>query len=160
MIKRIIGRDRPQTAGADEHWLDLDGLAEVEVTSEDIAHPIESALLLRPQSELGWKAAEPGLQILRLLFPQPQPIKELYLEFHEFESARTQEFVLRWSSNGGKSYRDIVRQQYNFSPPNTTAEQEHYHVGLNHVTNLELTIIPDISGRLARASVTQFRIKN
>ena len=159
MIKRIIDRDRTETSETDEHWLDLDGLAEVEVTSEDIAHPIESALLLRPQGESGWEAAQPGLQMVRILVNQPQRIKELYLEFQELKSARTQEFVLRWSSNSGKSYRDIVRQQYNFSPANTTAEREHYHVNLNSVTNLELTIIPEISGGSARASLSQFRIK-
>jgi hypothetical protein len=48
MIKRIIGRDDTKTSDADEHWLDLDGFAEVEVTSEETAHSIESALLLRP----------------------------------------------------------------------------------------------------------------
>lgn len=158
MLKRIIGRDYTKTSEA-EHWLDLDGLAEVEVTSEEISHPIESALLLQPQSELGWEAAEPGLQMVRILFARPQAIKKLYLEFQEFRSARTQQFLLRWSSNGGKSYGDIVRQQYNFSPPNTTAEREHYDVDLDNVTNLELTIIPDISGGPARASLTQFRIK-
>ena len=159
MIKRIIDRDRTKTSGAYEHWLDLDSLAEVEVTSEEITHPIESALLLRPQSELGWEAAEPGPQMVRILFARPQPIKELYLEFQECKSARTQEFVLRWSSNGGKSYRDVARQQYNFSPPGTTVERERYCVDLDSVTNLELTIIPDISGGPARAGLTQFRIK-
>ena len=37
--------------------------------------------------------------------------------FQEDEQERTQEFVLRWSPDGGQSYREIVRQQYNFSPP-------------------------------------------
>ena len=85
--KRIIDRDRTKASDADEHWLDLDGLAEVEVTSEDVAHPVESALLLRSQSELGLEAAEPRLQMVRILFARPQPIKELYLEFQEFKSA-------------------------------------------------------------------------
>jgi hypothetical protein len=44
MIKRIIGHDDKKTSDGDEHWLDLDGFAEVEVTSEETAHPIESAL--------------------------------------------------------------------------------------------------------------------
>lgn len=158
MIKRIITHDHTRTLDPDEHWLNLDGLAQVEVTSEEIAHPIDSALLLLPQSESGWKAAEPGPQTLRILFDRPQRIKGLYLEFQEFESARTQEFVLRWLSGGGTSYRELVRQQYNFSPPNTTVEREHYSIDLDGVANLELTITPDISGGPARASLSRLRI--
>jgi len=67
--------------------------------------------------------------------------------------SRTQEFALRCSSNDETSHREIVRQQYNFSPPDTTTEREDYSVDLDSVTNLELLIIPDISGGHARASL-------
>jgi hypothetical protein len=92
------------------------------------------------------------------VFDQPQRIERLHLEFHEDQLERTQEFVLRWSSNGGQSYREIVRQQYNFSPPGTTREREDYPVNLDGVTNLELSIVPDISGGPARASLAQLRL--
>ena len=95
---------------------------------------------------------------MRLLFDQPQKIKHIRLMFHEDESDRTQQFVLRWSSNHGESYREIVRQQYNFSPPETTSECEDYHVELDGVTTLELSIIPDISGGTARASLAQLNL--
>jgi hypothetical protein len=65
--------------------------------------------------------------------------------FLEDQQARTQEFVLRWSPNGCQSYREIVRQQYNFSPPGMTREFEDYAVDLTGVTALELKIVPDIS---------------
>ena len=159
MIKRITGHDQTKTFDADQHWLDLNDLVKVEVSSEDREHPIEAALLLHPQSQSGWRAAESGVQTLRILFDQPQRIQTVYLAFQEFESASTQEFLLRWSSDAGKSYRDIVRQQYNFSLPDTTAEHENYSVNLDRVTNLELTINPNISGGAARASLTKFRVK-
>jgi hypothetical protein len=92
------------------------------------------------------------------VFDQPQRIKRLHLEFHEDDVERTQQFVLRWSSNRGQSYREIVRQQYNFSPPGTTNECEDYPVDLDGVTTLELSIVPDISGGPARASLAQFRL--
>jgi len=154
MLKRIIGQG--EIAPANQHWLNLDALAQVEVTSEDAAHPIESGLL--PGTASGWRAAEPGPQTVRLVFDQPQRIARLHLEFHEEELERTQQFVLRWSSNGGQSYREIVRQQYNFSPPGTTREREDYPVDLDGVTTLELNIVPDISGGPARASLAQFRL--
>ncbi len=78
--------------------------------------------------------------------------------FHEDEQERTQEFVLRWSSDGGQSYREILRQQYNFSPPEAAPELEDYDIDLNGVTALELRIVPDISGGSARASLAQLRL--
>ena len=66
--------------------------------------------------------------------------------------------MLRWSPDGGQSYREIVRQQYNFSPPGVTREFEDYTVDLAGVTALELRIVPDIGGGDARASVAQLRI--
>ena len=93
---------------------------------------------------------------MRLLFDQPQRIRRIQLKFHEDEFERTQQFVLRWSSNG--SYREIVRQQYNFSPPTTTSEFEDYHLDLVDLTALELNIIPDISGGDARASLAQLNL--
>ena len=45
MRKRIVASPARETASLDDDWLDLESLAEVEVTSEDAAHPIEAALL-------------------------------------------------------------------------------------------------------------------
>ncbi len=156
MLKRIIGQETQDVSPANQHWLNVDALAQVEVTSEDPAHPIESGLL--PGTESGWRAAQPGSQTVRLVFDQPQKIKRLHLEFYEDELERTQQFVLRWSSNRGESYREIVRQQYNFSPPGTTSECEDYPVDLEGVTTLELNIVPDISGGPACASLAQLRL--
>ena len=78
--------------------------------------------------------------------------------FQEDEQERTQEFVLQWSPDGGQSYREIVRQQYNFSPPEAAREIEDYNVDLDAVTALELRIVPDISGGSARASLAQLRV--
>ena len=94
---------------------------------------------------------------MRLVFDSPHLIKYFHLEFDETELNRTQQFVLRWSSDGGNSYREIVRQQYNFSPTGATRECEDYSVNLVGVTTLELDIIPDISGGPTRASLTQLR---
>ena len=80
------------------------------------------------------------------------------LVFQENEQERTQQFVLRWSSDGGQSYREIVRQQYNFSPPGTTTELEDLTVEIDGLTTLELNIIPNISGGMARASLNQLRL--
>jgi hypothetical protein len=155
MRKRIIGQVQ-QGSEPPGDWLNVDGLAEVEISSEDPAHPIESALL--PGRVSGWRAAGPGKQTIRLLFANPQRLRRIWLNFVEPSTERTQEYVLRWSPDGGQSYREIVRQQWNFSPQGATSETEDLHVDLPAVTVLELSIIPDISGGNAFASLAQLRL--
>jgi hypothetical protein len=156
MRKRIIAPVRQETASPDEEWLNVEGLAEVEITSEDVAHPIESALL--PGRDPRWRAAVPGQQTIRLLFAHPQRLRRIWLHFEESLTERTQEYVLRWSPDGGQSFSEIVRQQWNFSPQGATSETEDHHVELAAVTVLELSIIPDIGGGEAFASLAQLRL--
>ena len=101
----------------DENWLDLEHAAVVEVSSEETDFPVEAALVFGEKQ--GWRAAETGPQTIRLLFDQPQRIKRIALVFEEDETIRTQEFVLRWSPASQEWLREIVRQQWNFSPPAT-----------------------------------------
>jgi hypothetical protein len=155
MRKRLVdapGQDRV----AEETWLDLEAMAEVELTSEDPACPIEAALLSRGHS--GWRAAEPGTQSIRLLFHQPQRLRRIRLRFDEPAAERTQEFALRWSGDGGRSSRDLVRQQYTFSPEGSTTEVEDLNVDLPSVTELELTIIPDQGRGQAYACLAEWRL--
>jgi hypothetical protein len=156
MRKRITNQDPQRVSAADQSWLDLPHLAEVELTSEDPVYPIEAALI--PGTGSGWRAAQFGEQSIRLLFDDPQRVSRIQLLFHEDQRPRTQEFLLRCSQDRNQSYREIVRQQYHFSPPGTTREFEDYAVDLAEVMVLELKIVPDINGGEARASVAQFRI--
>jgi hypothetical protein len=66
--------------------------------------------------------------------------------------------VLRWSADGGASWREVVRQQYNVSPPDSSRELEDHAVDLDGLTMLNLSITPDISGGEARASLAQLRL--
>lgn len=133
-------------------WLDLDSTARVQITSEDPAFPIENALSLNPElNELGWRAATPGVQTITLLFDAPQTIRRIRLHFMEHKMERSQEFLLRYSS-ASDTDREIVRQQWTFSPTGSTQEIEEYTVDLRSVTKLELVIDPD-RGRLNSLAV-------
>ena len=151
MRKRIVTPTPATVQTRGEGWLDLEHAATVEVASEDKDFPIESSLSIEPSQ--GWRAAEPGAQTIRLLFDQPQELKRISLVFEEDEITRTQEFVLPALSNPGGPFREIARQQWNFSAPTSTRESEQYRVELSEVTVLELTIVPDISGGAAHASL-------
>ena len=52
-----------------------------------------------------------------------------------------------------------MRQQWNFSPPNTSREVEEYQFDLSGVTVLELIIVPDISRGSAHASLKSLRLR-
>src|SRR5438445_4736555 len=60
MRKRLITPIPQDAPLRDEEWLDLDGAAVVEVTSEEKDYPVESALV--PGEMRGWRAADPGTQ--------------------------------------------------------------------------------------------------
>jgi len=156
MRKRLIDSavERPRTLG--QHWLELERAAVVEVTSEDADFPVESAF--GSEDARGWRAAAPGHQIIRLIFDNPQRLQCVSLVFEEDEIGRTQEFVLRWSSEDGSTLKEIVRQQWNFSPPESIREVEQFQVDLYNVKVLELAIKPDIGGGIARASLKNLRV--
>jgi hypothetical protein len=154
MQKRLV-RPPGESRRPPEAWLELEALAQAELTSEDPAHPIEAAL---QPAGAGWRASEPGTQNLRLLFHQPQRLRRIRLRFDEAGVERTQEFSLRWSPDGGGSFRELVRQQYTFSPGGSTSEIEEFEVDLAGVTALELTIIPDQGHGRAHASLAEWRL--
>ena len=156
MRKRSIAQGTQAVTPPDKDWLDVENLAQAELTSEDASHPIESAL--KPGVGSGWQASEPGQQTVRLLFDKPLQVKRIHLEFQEGEQQRTHEFVLRWSSDGGRSYHEILRQHYNFSPPDNTREIEDYEFDLVGLTVLGISISPDMSGGSARASLAEVRL--
>jgi hypothetical protein len=154
MRKETVSPDAPQNLDVGD-WLDLEQLTNVRLTSEDSAHPIEAALTRIGSG--GWKAAAPGRQSITLEFDRPQNIREIHVCF-EIPDERTQEFLLRWSADGGATYRDLVRQRFNFSPT-TPREEERYQANLTAVTTLELSIMPDVAQNAAFASLASLRVR-
>ncbi|MDP3876224.1 MAG: carbohydrate-binding protein [Methylobacter sp.] len=158
MRKTLIKQPTENDPFPELNCLDLEALAQIEFTSECPKHPVESALLLTGLPSDGWQAATAGEQTLRVIFDDPRTIEHIVLIFDEQQQSRTQQFVLRWLMDKDSAYREIVRQQYHFSPPNTTREIEHYTVNLKQLKALELTIIPNISGGEVCATLKQLRL--
>jgi hypothetical protein len=157
-MRKSIIPDRPRASPEfqESDWLDLGSNAEVEITSEDPAHTIECALT--PGEGGGWRAGEPGLQRIRLLFSPARRITRILLQFEETAVARTQEYVLQWSPEHGQPCREILRQQWNFTPGGATIELEEHGVDLPSVAVLELLINPDLQEPSAVASLQRMRV--
>jgi hypothetical protein len=128
MRKRQIVPTVEGAEPSDQVWLDMDRNVLVEVTSEEKGYPIESALLPHENDNPGWRAANPGIQIIRMTFDEPQTLRRIWLVFEDTENTRTQEFVLRWSPSTGHAFREIVRQQWNFSPSGSVREIEDWNL--------------------------------
>lgn len=136
-------------------WLDLQELASVEISSEDAQHPFENAL---PGGKGGgWRAAVPGPQVIRLNFDHPQAIRRIRLEFREANRERSQEFAL-FATSGADPKREVVRQQWTFSPGGSAVEVEDYSVDLPAVVSLELKIDPGRHDHQAIATLESISI--
>jgi hypothetical protein len=154
--KQIIGE---QTAIKDAHtdvnWLDLAALASVELTSEDPRYPFDP--VFEEGGDKGWRAGGPGKQTIRLRFDEPQTIHRIRLRFTDRQHERSQEFVLRCSGKDGQT-RDIVRQQWSFSPGGSTEEVEDYTIDLPDISIVELEIDPDRGKNTLPATLAELLI--
>jgi hypothetical protein len=156
MRKRILSSQNRTRGGAEPGWLDLEKIASVEVTSEDPHFPIES--VFSPEEGAGWRASQKGSQQIRIIFDQPLSVHRIQLRFLEPERERMQEFRVGWSPTEGEPTKEIVRQQWNFSPTGSTSEVEDYEVSLDQVAVLELAITPDVTFREAPATLAAWRV--
>jgi hypothetical protein len=154
MRKHILNTPDPNPPETSERWLNLDEIAQVEVSSEDPQHPIESAF--KHEEGPGWVAGQTGSQTIRLLFDEPRDIHRIWFRFSEPEVERTQQFTLRWADNQKGPFKELFRQQWNFNPRGSTTEEENYKVDLHHVSALELVIDPDQGKNLAFASLANW----
>ena len=140
--------------------IDIAAVATVLVTSEDADHPIDDAFDdRRGPGGSRWIAGVLGEQTVILAFDSPRAIRRVALEVEESEVARTQELQLAFSTDGGQTYREVLRQEYNFSPPGTTFEREDWAVDAGGVTHLRLVIRPDNGGKPCRATITSLRLR-
>jgi hypothetical protein len=148
-------RNASADALPDAAWVDLSD-ATVEISSEDPAHSIESALV--GSQGRGWRASAPGKQTIRVEFNQPRRISRIAIEFEDDEVERSQEFAISWCPAPGAPLREVVRQQWNFSPFGSTIEVEDYAVKLDGVRCLQLEIDPDRGRNTALASLKRLRV--
>ena len=115
--KRSLAADTV-TIGRAADEIDIACCATVAYSSEDPAHPVEN--LLDGQSGPGgtrWVSARPDTaEHIVVEFDQPRSISRLIYEVEETTRERTQEVRVEASDDGGRTYREILVQEYNFSP--------------------------------------------
>ena len=130
MRKSIVSPSAVTATPISDLWRDLERIARVEISSEDEQFPIEHAL--GKKETTGWRAAGTGPQLIRLR-----------LHFLDRAAERSQEFAV--FAGTGSELKEVVRQQWSFSPNGSTEEIEDYAVNLSGITTLEVRIDPDRS---------------
>jgi hypothetical protein len=139
---------------------DISAIATVLVTSEDPDHPIDHAFDgHRGPGASRWIAAQSGEQRLILAFDAPQTIHKLRVEIDEPDVNRTQEMYVSISTDRGQTYRELLRQEYTFSPPATSHEREEWTLNADGVSHLQVGIKPDKGGRACRATLTSLTLE-
>lgn len=128
--------------------IDIAGCATIAYSSEDPAHPVEHMLDGRNgPGATRWVSARPDtVEHIVIEFDRPQPVSRLLYEVEETLRERTQEVRLDVSEDGGQSYRQILVQEYNFSPRGATYQREEQRLDLDRVTHLRLAIVPNKNG--------------
>jgi hypothetical protein len=160
MLRKQIIRPSTTTPAPTPGEIDIAAVATVLVTSEAPEHPVDFAFdHHRGPGGNRWIAGEPGEQTLILAFDTPQAIRRVALEVEEPEVARTQELQLAVSTDGGRTYRELLRQEYTFSPSGTTFEREDWAVNAQGVTHLRLRIRPDKGDKPCRAMITSLVLR-
>ena len=159
MLRKQIIPKRSGESASLEGEIPIAVVATVQVTSEQADHPIDNAFdESRGPGGSRWVADAPGEQTVILVFDSPQTIRKIGVEAEELTVSRTQELSVSVSSDGGRTYRELVRQEFNFSPPGTSFERELWSVSAGAVTHLRLEIKPDKGGRIGRATLTSLAV--
>jgi len=146
--KSLIGAVGKSGTQIETNWRDLEKIARVEVSSEDEVFPIEHALSKTPST--GWRASSTGPQIIRLLFDEVVSFRKIQVHIVERAAERMQELTILAGAELA-AMREVLKQQFTFSPGGSTEEIEDYDVDLAGIRVLELRIDPDRSHDPARS---------
>jgi hypothetical protein len=150
----------PEAPEPEPTGLSIAEAAIIQVTSEDGEHPVDHLFdAHRGPRGTRWIASSPGDQTIILAFGEPQTIRGVTIEIEEPLVSRTQELTVSVSQDGGKTYTERVRQEYNFSPPDTSFEREQWKIPAENVTHLRIWIRPDKGGKLTYATMTSLRLQ-
>ena len=159
MLRKQILPTHP-TPGVQQREISIPETATILVTSETVDHPVDHICDgRRGPGATRWVAKEPGEQTIILAFDTPLSLNTVSLEIEEFEVSRTQELTVAISKDRGETYRELLRQEYHFSPSGTTFERERWTIAAPAVTHLKIWIKPDKSNTFCYATITSLSLE-
>ena len=160
MLRKHILNSLPTGGALKPDALEIPALATVLVTSEAPDHPVDH--LFDASNGPGgtrWIAGSDGEQALVLAFDAPQTIRAVDIEVEEPCATRTNVLTVSLSNDGGRTYRERVRQEFTFSPPATTFEREEWAMSAERITHIRVVIQPDKGHASHRATLTSLTVR-
>jgi F5/8 type C domain len=139
--------------------IDITGSATVLYSSERPSDPVEHLFDGRsgPGATRWISARHDTTEQIVVEFDDPQPISRLVYEVEEVEYERTQEVRVEISEDDGRRYRQILAQDYNFSPAGATYQRQDQRFERHRASHLRLTIVPNKNGS-GTATLTTLRL--
>jgi len=156
--KRLLAEG--QSSGQDVAGsIDIDTCAVIAYSSEDPEHPIEN--ILDGRNGAGgtrWASARHNTpEQIVLEFDTPQSISRLVYEVEERNFERTQEIRVEVSNDAGRTYRQLLVQEFTFSPQGATLQHEDLRLSVEAADHFRLMIVPNKNGH-GRATLTSLRL--
>jgi F5/8 type C domain-containing protein len=147
MRKRLMSEQVSSCAGRPGE-IDVASLATFRYSSEDPVHPLDHLIDgCCGRGGTRWASARANTtECIELEFEPAQEISRLIYEVEECRLERTQQVRVEVSADRGRIYRQILAQDYNFSPEGATFQHEEVHLEVRPVTHLRLTIVPNKGG--------------
>lgn len=145
--KRLLPKDGPDPA-VPPGEIDIASHAVLAYTSEDPEHPIENLIDGRHgRNAPFWAGAKPNTaERIVVEFDRPESVSCMIYEVEECSCERTQEVRVEVSSDGARTYRQVLVQEFTFSPAGATFQREEQRLNLPPITHLRLTVVPDKQG--------------
>jgi hypothetical protein len=154
--KRLLDATARATAAGE---IDIALCATILFSSEQPDHPVEHLFdgCSGPGASrwIGGRADQTEEIVLE--FDQPQPLSRLVYEVEDKECERTQEVRVEVSEDGARSWRQILAQEYNFSPRGATFQRQDQRFERCRASHLRLSIVPNKNGPGA-ATLTTLRL--
>jgi len=158
-IRKRLMSEQSSTPDESKGEIDIARHALLAYSSEDPNHPLEH--LIDGSCGRGgtrWASARPNAtECIVLEFDHPQQVSRLVFEAEECSQERTQEVRVEVSTDRGRLYRQVLAQDYTFSPEGATFQHEDLRLDLPAITHLRLTIVPNKGGS-GIASLTSLRL--
>lgn len=158
-VRKRLLQEVPAVCALAPGEIDLAGAGTIGHSSEDPEHLVEH--LVDGHAGAGsprWVSARRDVtEHLLFEFVQPQRMSRLAYEVEETDCERTQEVRIEVSQDGGSTFRQILVQDYTFSPRGATLQREDLRFDLNRITHLKVTMVPNKNGS-GRATLTSLRM--
>jgi len=141
---------------SDGEWLNLEQVAKVEVTSEDPSFPIDYALA--SENGPGWRAADKGKQIIRIISISRHRFAGLSLSFRKLKLSEPRNSLFDGRlRKAGRPQRSFASNGLLVRMARRSRSRE-YQVNLNNVCALELAVKPDLTPGNVIATLARWRV--